>query len=99
MCSRLPSALLQRVHVSVSVTLTRFVYEGSAGPGWWPYLNRERWTLSFRERAISSSLLKGGVFQVWYSAAFWYASVCEVAVDVCSERGILGCGRKGVVEG
>lgn len=27
------------------------------------------------------------------------ATVCEVGVDVCSERGVLGCGRKGVVKG
>ena len=27
------------------------------------------------------------------------ASVCEVGVDECSERGILGCGRKGNVWG
>ena len=56
MCSRFPSALLQRVHVSVKFIL--FVYEGSAG--WWPHLNRERCTLSSRERVISSSLIRGG---------------------------------------
>ena len=58
MCSRLPSALLQRVHVSVSVRFIRFVYEGSAG--WCPHLNRERCTLSSRERVNSSSLIGGG---------------------------------------
>ena len=92
MCSRLPSALLQRVHVSVR--FIRFVYEGSAG--WWPHLNRERRTLSSRERVISSSLI-GVSSKYGVRLHFGDASVCEVGVDVCSERGILGCGRKGVV--
>ena len=62
MCSRLPSALLQRVHVSVR--FIRFVYEGSAGKGGagsvCPHLSREKWTLSSRETIISPSLIGGG---------------------------------------
>ena len=72
--------------MSVSDRFIRLVYEGSAG--WWPNLNRERW-VEADWRGVSS---KYGV-----RLHFGDALVCEVGVDECSERGILGCGRKGVV--
>ena len=83
----MPSALLQRVHASVK--FIRFVYERSAG--WW--------TLSSRERVIFPSLIGEGCLpssKYGVRLHFGHVSVCEVGVDVYSER-FFGVGRKGIV--
>ena len=54
-----------------------------------PHFSREGYFLVADCRGVSS---KYGV-----RLHFDDASVCEVGVDVCSERGILECRRKGVV--